>query len=225
MVELQYFGHSFFKIKDANGTILIDPIFDSTKTDTKRKGSIPVTPSDMTNVSLILLTNEMSEHYDRAAVQSIAEKNGATVVAHDIILKELNLPRMQKAPICSNCELSMKGFKVKTTTAHYPQSFYPMGYIIDCSGTKIYHAGVTALLDTFDKVRSDVAILPISSKSMDVIDAVRATKLIKPRIVVPMQYDLFDSNRHDPIDFKKRIEDSVLKTQAVILSQGQKLKV
>lgn len=225
MVELQYFGHSFFRIKDSNGTILIDPIFESTKTECKKNCTLPAKMSGMKNIALILLTNETAEHFDREAVQSLALKNNATVVAHDVVLQKLSLPRTQKSSISSNCETSVRGYKIKTVTAHYPNSFYPMGYMIECEGAKIYHAGVTALLDTFDKLRPDVALLPISSRSMDVIDAVRATKLIKPKIVIPMQYDVFEQKRHDPTDFKKRIEDSVLKTKAIILLPGQKTRV
>jgi L-ascorbate metabolism protein UlaG (beta-lactamase superfamily) len=213
MVELQYFGHSFFKIKDKSSSILIDPVFSFGKTSQK----------DMGNVSLILLTNEMPEHFDKKAVEEIASRENATVVAHDSILRSLDVPRSQKAPICVNSELFLKGFKIKTATAHYPQSFYPLGYIIQCKDKTIYHAGVTALLDTFSEIKTDVAILPISSKSMDIVDVVRAAKMIKPKTLIPMQYDFFDAGKSDPKELKKRIEESVLDTETIILSPGKKI--
>ncbi|MEK6958606.1 MAG: MBL fold metallo-hydrolase [archaeon] len=226
MVELQYFGHSFFTVKDSKGTVIIDPIFHSTKTDLKRNLPIKTKLSHMKDVTAILISNETAEHFDKTAVEDLAMKHCANVVAHDVVLQKLNIPRNQKNSISSNVEIVVRGRKIKSMIAHYPKSFYPIGFMLDCDNAKIYHAGVTSLLDTFSAIRPDVALLPISSRTMDVVDAVRATKMMKPRIVVPMQYDIFEQNKkNDPVDFKKRIEESVLKTQAVILAPGQKMKI
>ena len=51
MVELQYFGHSFFKIKDGKETILIDPIFDSSVTFFEKKRALPSRQKEMKNIS------------------------------------------------------------------------------------------------------------------------------------------------------------------------------
>ncbi len=225
MVELQYFGHSFFKITDGKSSLLIDPVFESTKTEGKKKVKMRGKPSDFKNVSMIFITNETAEHFDKDAVQEIALKNNALVVAHEIALQKLSLPRTLKAPIVSNAETSLRGVKIKAKTAHYPKSFYPLGYLLELGGKKIYHAGVTSLLDDFNQVKTDIALLPISSRSMDVVDAVRATKLMKPEMVVPMQYDVFEEKKIDVPDFKRRIEKSVLKTKPVLMDMGQTIKL
>jgi len=213
MVELQYFGNSFFKIKNKKDSILIDPISKS-----------KVKKSDIADASIILLTNETEEHFDKALIESVVANGKVKVVAHDSILRQLNLPRTQKVSIGIDSEIFLNNFKIKTTTAHYPQSFYPMGYLIDCDGKKIYHAGITALIDTFSKIRPDVALLPMNSRSMDIIDVVRAAKMMKPKKLVPMHCDLKDF-RNSSIDLKKRIEESVLNTQTIILPPGRKMKV
>lgn len=225
MVELQYFGHSFFKIAQNGSTILIDPVFDSSKTNFKKKMKIKAKLSDFKDVSLLLITNETPEHFDPVAVEELSKINNAVVVAHEVALQKLNLPRNLKSPILSNSEVNLRGVKIKSKTAHYPKSFYPLAYLIECDGKKIYHAGVTALLDNFNEVKANVALLPISSKSMDVVDAVRATKLIKPDMVIPMQYDVFEDKKMDIPDFKRRIEKSVLKTKPVLLAMGETIKV
>ena len=225
MVDLQYFGHSFFRIFQNGATILIDPIFDSTKTAVKRKSKCKAKPLDFKDVSLILITNETAEHFDPVAVEEIARVNNAIVVAHEVALQKLTLPRNLKTPILSNSELNLRGVKIKSKTAHYPKSFYPLAYLIECGGKKIYHAGVTSLLDNFNEVKANVALLPISSKSMDVVDAVRATKLIKPDMVIPMQYDVFEDKKIDLPDFKRRIEKSVLKTKPVLLGLGETIRL
>ena len=60
---------------------------------------------------------------------------------------------------------------------------------------------------------------------MDVVDAVRATKMMKPINVIPMQYNTFGFSKSDPKDFKSRIEKSLLRTKPIILSPGQKVKI
>lgn len=224
MVEVQYFGHSFFKISDVNSTILIDPVFESTKTEGKKKVKFKVKPSDFKKISLILITNETAEHFDPKIVEELALKHNALVVAHEIALQKLNLPRTLKSPIVSNADISLRGVKIKAKTAHYPKSFYPLGYLLEFGGKKIYHAGVTSLLDDFNQVKTNIALLPISSRSMDVVDAVRATKLMKPDLVVPMQYDVFEEKKIDIPDFKRRIEKSVLKTKPMVMEMGETIK-
>jgi len=213
MVELQYFGNSFFKIKNKKDSILIDPIYKS-----------KVKKSDIDDASIILLTNETEEHFDKALIESVVSNGKVKVVAHDSILRQLNLPRTQKVSIGIDSEIFLNNFKIKTTTAHYPQSFYPMGYLIDCDGKKIYHAGITSLIDTFSKIRPDVALLPMNNRSMDIIDVVRAAKMMKPKKLVPMHCDAKDF-RNSSIDLKKRIEESVLNTETIILLPGRKMRV
>jgi L-ascorbate metabolism protein UlaG (beta-lactamase superfamily) len=225
MVELKYHGHSFFSINEPSGTILIDPVFDSSKVNLKKKTKFRVKPSDFKKVSMILITNETPEHFDKTAVEELALKHNALVVAHEIVLQKMNLPRNLKAPILSNADTTLRGVKIKTKTAHFPKSFYPLGYLLDCGGKKIYHAGVTTLLDDFNQIKANVALLPISSKSMDVVDAVRATKLMKPDLVVPMQYDVFEDKKIDIPDFKRRIEKSVLKTKPILMEMGETLRL
>jgi L-ascorbate metabolism protein UlaG (beta-lactamase superfamily) len=224
MVELQYFGHSFFKIADNCSTILVDPVFESTKTDGKKKVKFRVKPSDFKKVSMILITNETNEHFDPKAVEELSLKHNALVVAHEIALQKLNIPRNLKSPIVSNADIFLRGVKIKAKTAHYPKSFYPLGFLLELSGKKIYHAGVTSLLDDFNQVKTNIALLPISSRSMDVVDAVRATKLMKPDFVVPMQYDVFEEKKIDVPDFKRRIEKSVLKTKPLLMGMGETVK-
>ncbi len=224
MVELSYFGHAFFKICDGSSCILIDPIFESSPTNFKKKIKIKSKQSDFKNVSLIFVSNETPEHFDPKAVEELAIKNNAIVIAHEGALQKLNLPRNLKSAIRSNEEINLRGVKIKTKTAHYPKSFYPLGFLLEYGGKKIYHAGVTALLDNFNEVKANMALLPISSKSMDVVDAVRATKLIKPDFVIPMQYDVFEEKKVDIPDFKRRIEKSVLKTKPVLLEMGGTFK-
>ncbi len=226
MVDIQYFGHSFFKLSCPSSVVLFDPIFDSTKTDLKRNCSIPIKSSDLKNISVILITNETPEHFDAKAVQEIALKNNAVVVAHDALLNKLTLPRHLKSSLAQNNIVNLRGVKIKSVSAHYPKSFFPTGYVLDFDGKRVYHSGVTSLFESFPEKNINLALLPIGGKiTMDITDAVRATKIIKPDFVVPMQYNTFDQLKADPRDFKERILKSILRTKPLILTPGQKARI
>ncbi len=60
---------------------------------------------------------------------------------------------------------------------------------------------------------------------MDIVDAVKATKSMKPKFVIPMRYNTFSFIKADPQEFKARIEKSNLKTKAIVLAPGEKVKV
>jgi L-ascorbate metabolism protein UlaG (beta-lactamase superfamily) len=225
MAELQYFGHSFFKLKDGSETILIDPVFNTTKTVATKQQKIPVKKEDLKNISMILITNELDEHCDKAAIESIAKRENALVLAHDYILQDLELSRNQKISVSPNSELFLKGFKIKTAIAHNPKSFCPTGYIIEKGGKSLYHAGTTRLIDSFSGIKADTVILPVSPHTMDVVDVVRAAKIMKPKTLIPMQHDIFEIQKQDVKDLDKRIKESVLNTKTVLLTPGRKIRL
>jgi L-ascorbate metabolism protein UlaG (beta-lactamase superfamily) len=224
MVELQYCGHSFFAITHGENRILIDPIFNNTKMPYKKICSLKKINS-LKKISLIFITNEMEEHFDKEAVKKIALRDNATVVASDIVLNELKLPRDLTCSIDAKKEFVLKGVKVKSKIAHYPKCFFPTSYLLEIGNKKIYHAGATKLIDDFSSIRADIALMPMNKQSMDVVDVVRAAKMMKPKKLVPMQHDSLEVFCGDAKDLKNRINESVLDTETIILKPGKKLKI
>lgn len=205
--------------------VLIDPIFKNSKTCVPKVKGTLLTQNKIKDPSLILITNEMQEHFDKKAVEEIALKNNATVVAPDIVLNDLTLPRNLKYSIDGNKEFVLKGVKIEVQTAHYPKSFFPAGYLLTMGKKKIFHAGATKLIDSLGDVVADVALLPMNKQSMDIVDVVRAAKMMKPKKLIPMQHDTLVLQSDDPKDLEKRIKDSVLKTETIILKPGKKMRV
>ena len=229
MVELEYFGHSSFGIT-AQKRLLIDPFFhhDATIND-KLPRLIPFSAKlkDLQDASIILVTHEHTDHFDKELLEQIAKKNDCLIVAHDFLLRELkNIPKRQLVPIVADNKLQLRGFTIKALPAHHPQAFFPLSFMVEADGVNIFHAGDTDLMDEHEKIKCDVALLPIGgADTMDVVDAVKATKCIKPKIAVPMRYNTFSFLKVDPNEFKDRIEKSNLKTKAIIMKPGDKIKV
>ena len=65
----------------------------------------------------------------------------------------------------------------------------------------------------------DVALLPIGGYyTMDIKDAVRAVKMIKPRVVIPMHYNTFPRIEADPEEFARLVGEMF--TAVKILNPG-----
>ncbi|HIH16335.1 MAG TPA: hypothetical protein HA252_02940 [Candidatus Diapherotrites archaeon] len=235
-LKVQFLGHSSFLLSfngagnafNGVGNVLIDPYFHNQTDDPafKRIINAPVKKEDLKKVDLLLVTQEGFDHFDKKAVEFFANRDNCLVVGHDSVLNELHCNDALHRPIAMNQKLRLKGFEIEAKEAHYPQSFYPLAYLIRSNGSSVFHAGDTSLLDTYNEVKADVALLPIGGNlTMDLIDAVKATKTIKPKYAIPMHYNTFDMIQADPAEFKARIEKSVVHSKPVIMKPGQTVKV
>ncbi len=226
-MKVQFFWHSFFRVSFQGVSILFDPFINVPEGDGAMKPFMkcPVSAGKLAGIDLIFVSNEHFDHFDRALVELVAIRDHAVVVGHESVLNELAIPQNLKHNVKSGDSFSLKGVSVSAMGAHYPNSFYPLSYRVSKDNESLFFAGNTSLMDSFSEVKADVAILPIGgSSTMDVIDAVRATKTMKPKFVLPMHYNSFESIIADPEDFRSRIEKSVLKTIPVILKPGQVFK-
>lgn len=219
-LNFRFFGHSFFEICSKH-SLLIDPFLStSIKGDCALK--LPSCKNKLSNVSLILITHEHKAHFDKKLVEFIAKKCDSLVVAHDSILNNLELPKRQLVPVMLNSEINVRNVEIQAFPAHHPLAFYPLSFLLKINGLSVFHAGDTELMDEHEKIKADVALLPIGgSVTMDLVDAVKATKCIKPKIAIPMHYNTFPSIKAEPLEFKARIEKSNLKTKPVILKPGE----
>jgi L-ascorbate metabolism protein UlaG (beta-lactamase superfamily) len=224
MVKITFFGHSFFKA-EFNGTkILFDPFINNTCPEPafKRISKCTATKSDLAEINAILVSHEHFDHFDKKAIESIVKQTNACVIAHDSVLNQLSLERRFLFSLSLNQKISFRNLSIECVTAHHPESFYPVGFIVSSEGKSIYFSGDTALIDDFADVNADVALLPIGGTfTMDCVDCVKATKLIKPKYVIPMHYDTFEMIKADVNEFKRKIEKSVLTTKPVLLKPGE----
>lgn len=86
-----------------------------------------------------------------------------------------------------------------------------IGVIIKGDSKVLYHTGDTLLhrrLGEHIEEPVDIMLLPINGKgnNMNIADAVRLTKKIKPKMVFPMHWDMFKAYGCDPEPFRTEIE-------------------
>ncbi len=224
-MELQYLGHSGFKISFSSANVLIDPFLGDSPQQEKefqRRHRSPLSKSQLKDIALILITHEHFDHFDKEVIEHIAGRDKALVVSHESTLQQLSLPRGLLRPIAVNAKESLRGIEINALPAHHPQAFYPLSFLLKGDNATVFHAGDTDLMESFAEINTDIALLPIGGTfTMDIIDAVRAVKTMKPKVAIPMHYNTFSIIKADAAEFKQRIEKSVLKTRPVVLQPGE----
>jgi len=100
------------------------------------------------------------------------------------------------------------------------------GIIFYIDDKKIYHAGDTGLLYDMHLIAEeniDLAFIPIGDTfTMGPEEALRAIKIINPKIAVPIHYDTFDLIKQNPHDWAVSVQKET-KTKVVPLKPGESI--
>jgi L-ascorbate metabolism protein UlaG (beta-lactamase superfamily) len=183
-IKLKWLNHHASFLIEAPGpkTILIDP------------WELKETPK----ADIILVTHMHFDHFSSDDINR-ARTSGTLVIA----------PYEAKKDISGNFKVAEPGMKVaengiiieaipayNTTKFKSPgEPFHPkssrwVGYIINISGTLIYHAGDTDAIPEMQSLLGiDIALVPVGGTyTMTAIEAANACNSFKPKIAVPMHW-------------------------------------
>lgn len=203
-MDIIYHGHSCVQIKSGDHSLVIDPFLSA--------NPLSVTKPEDVKVQYILLTHAHQDHILDAV--PIARANGAKIVA---TFELANLMRWKGA---ETIEVNLGGsVDLGFARAQLVQAFHssgivieeeqricyagmPGGYIIQCEGKTIYHAGDTALfgdMKLFGELHQiDLAFLPIGDTyTMGPREAAIAAEWVKAKHVVPIHYNTFPPIRQE----------------------------
>jgi L-ascorbate metabolism protein UlaG (beta-lactamase superfamily) len=222
-MEIQFLGHSAFRLSDGRNEVLIDPFLTNNP-------KAPTTADEL-DATTILITHGHQDHVGDAV--SIAKRTGASIVvlteiADEIVMKE-KLP-VHDANLGGTVHFEWGWAKlvpaIHTSTTDAGTASIAAGLLVEFDGKLIYHLGDTCLFSDMQLVappgrRIDVALMPIGGHyTMDRWDAVRAVQFIDPIVAVPMHYDTFPPIQTDAGAFKQDVEEQT-GTKVVIMEPGE----
>jgi L-ascorbate metabolism protein UlaG (beta-lactamase superfamily) len=225
-MKVTWYGHATFGIEVAGAHLLVDPFFTGNP-------QAPVS-ADEVEADYILITHGHGDHVGDAV--EIAKRTGALVISN------FEIHNWFQAQGVSNTHPQHigGGFQypfgyLKLTIAHHgsvlPDGSYggnPCGLLLTAEGKKVYLAGDTGLfydMRLIGEEEIDLAVLPIGDNyTMGPDDALRAVKLIKPKVVVPIHYDTFEVIQQDPHAWATRVQAETA-TNPVVLKPGQSVEV
>ncbi len=105
----------------------------------------------------------------------------------------------------------------------------PAGFLLTTNdGKKIYLAQDTGLFGDMKLIGEeglDLAVIPIGDNyTMGPDDALRAVKMLQPKVVIPIHYNTWDLLAQDANAWADRVEKET-ETEAVILKPGESYSV
>ena len=222
MAKITWYGHATFGMQIGEFQLLIDPFFSHN----------PVSPikAEETEADYILITHGHFDHVGDS--EEIAKRCNSTIIANAEIAGWLAKKKLNVHPQQIGGGFHHPFGYVKLTPALHgsklPDGSYgglAAGFLITTKDNKkVYLAGDTGLFSEMALIREegvDLAVLPIGDNyTMGPDDALRAIKMLKPKVVIPMHFNTWDLIAQDVAAWKTTVETST-DTTVEVLNYGE----
>lgn len=229
---LTWLGHNSFKLVTRGAkTVLLDPWVEGN----------PATPKDQKTfdkLDVMTISHGHGDHMSDAV--TLGKKLKPVVICNyeiHLYLTRKGVPNT--SPMNKGGTQEAAGIKFTMVNATHSsgiedggQVIYggePCGYIITLEdGTRIYHAGDTAVMADMALIgeiyQPDIALLPIGDLyTMSPKEAAVATRMLKPKYVVPAHYGTFPALTGTPEMLREELDKLKVKTEVVVLRPGESL--
>jgi L-ascorbate metabolism protein UlaG (beta-lactamase superfamily) len=228
-IKYTWIGHGTHNLEIGGKQILVDPFF----TDNPATNVSP----DSVKADYILVSHGHSDHV--GDLVPIAKRTKAKVIANAEIsgwLKSAQgLPAAQVHGQHIGGGYQHEFGYVKLTIAQHgsglPDGSYggnPAGFLITAEGKKIYLACDTGLfgdMRLYGEEGIDLFVLPIGDNfTMGPDDALKAIKMVKPKLAVPTHYNTWPLIKQDAQAWARRVEAET-ETKVHVLRPGGSLEL
>lgn len=227
-IKYTYIGHGTHGLEIGGKKILIDPFFTSNPSTNLSAGSV--------EADFILVSHGHFDHVEDLI--PVAKRTGAKVISNAEIagwVQKQGIPAEQSHAQHIGGGYNHEFGRLKLTIAHHgsglPDGSYggnPAGLLIMAEGKKLYFACDTALfldMQLYGEEGIDLFVPPIGDNfTMGPDDALRAVKLVKPKITVPCHYNTWPLIAQDGQAWVKRVEAET-ETKAYALNPSESLEL
>ncbi|MCF8565604.1 MBL fold metallo-hydrolase [Alicyclobacillus tolerans] len=193
----------------------------------RRDFAPPLEPKDLKGVSVVLITHHHDDHMDLDTIRPLLEVSPSSAVVlpashQHLILNDV--PETTLYAMRGDDTVTFQDIKITSIPAAHEDyetdaqgNHFWLGYFIEINGVRVYHSGDTIvdkqLINVVGKLRPDVALLPINGRdttrrsmgiqrgNMNYREAADFGVDIGADILLPIHYDLFESNRENPAYF------------------------
>jgi len=182
-MKIKWLGWDSFKLNLGDKVIYIDPI--AGKYD--EKGDI------------VLISHGHGDHCDHDVLDKIRDENTIVITSspNAVNVNGIGLYPGEKINLDEINVYAVHAYNIvrmrEPGVPFHPKGF-GVGWIIECSGKRIYFMGDTELIPEMKEIKNiDLLLIPVGGKFvMDVEEAIETVKLIRPIKVVPMHYGTVD---------------------------------
>jgi L-ascorbate metabolism protein UlaG (beta-lactamase superfamily) len=202
--RIAFLGHSTVLIELGGETVLTDPLLRERVAHLRRYAPAPggeAAPS----ASAVLLSHAHQDHLDLPSLRELGQDTPVFVPAGaGPWLQRRGFSAVRELGVGE--EAALGAVSIRAVPADHDGRRYPfgprsasVGYVL--SGPKtVYFAGDTGVFEGMAELAGglDVALLPVAGWGrtlgpghMDALDAARATKLLQPRVAIPIHWGTF----------------------------------
>jgi L-ascorbate 6-phosphate lactonase len=229
-VAFWWIGQAGYIIKTSSGKVAIIDAFVSGGEN--RMTPPPLEPVEI-RCNLYLATHNHLDHLDNKTVDKIPRGNVDIYVGPRNVVSSLNKLGLEKKRIQQvdvGEETCLQGISIRGTFC-VPSDESVLdseGFLITTEDkVSIYHTGDTGFHDFLfylSKHRVDVMLTCINGGmgNMGIDEAVKLTRLLRPGVVIPNHYGMFEENTVDPKLFRTRLQATGAEPECRILSMGEK---
>jgi L-ascorbate metabolism protein UlaG (beta-lactamase superfamily) len=226
MFKVTWLGHGSLSLDIDGVVVLIDPFLTGNPAASTGAGNL--------HADYILVSHGHGDHV--ADVESIGKRTGAQIIANFEIANYFEAKGLKTHGQHIGGGHQHEFGYVKLTIAHHgsalPDGSYggnPCGFLItDKHGKRAYFACDTGLfyeMKFYGEEGVDLATLPIGDNyTMGPEDALKAVKLIEPKVVIPVHYNTFSLIEQDADAWAKQVSTET-RTRPVILKPGGSFEI
>ena len=218
-MKLYWLGQAgFYLVADHGTAIMIDPYMsDSLLRDRGEKyhREVPINEEFLkAKADVMVITHAHADHMDFATLDQVfAVNHGVAVMAPRNVLSQLRARygELENYMLFEpGVEITMNGILFQASSACHSDEC-PIGVIIEGEGKVLCHTGDTMFhsrLKTELPVEADLLMLPINGvgNNMNAVDAARLTRSLRPRLVMPMHWDMFKAYGCDVESFCSQLD-------------------
>jgi L-ascorbate metabolism protein UlaG (beta-lactamase superfamily) len=224
--KLTWYGHATLGLETGGYQVLVDPFFTGNPAAS--------VSADKMGADYILITHGHGDHVGDAI--PIAKRTQATVISnHEIATWAANQGVKSHGQHLGGGYHHPFGYLKLTLALHgsaLPDGSdggNPAGFLLTTMDEKkIYLAGDTGLFGDMALIGEeglDLAVIPIGDNfTMGPEDALRAVKLLKPKVVIPIHFGTWDLIAQDAAAWADRVNIQT-GTQVVVLKPGESYAV
>ena len=174
----------------------------------------------LNDADVIFITHEHYDHFSPEDIMKIKKENTIIILPESMQDKALELG-FEKSNIVlvipnEKYVVENKNLLFETIPAYninknfHKKEMNWVGYILNIEGKRIYVAGDTDITEENQKVKCDIALVPIGGTyTMEAKEAAKLINIIKPKIAIPMHYGAIVGSKEDEEIFVKNVEKDI----------------